>query len=213
MMLSRRLFLSGSSLAAAALTAGRAQAKVLRLPTEISNEIFSLPGRVILGNPRGDATMIEFFDYNCPFCKNSAREIRPLLTSDPMLRYILVNYAVLGEASIEASRVALGFTLQKTPGGYLSIHEALFKLRGRVNGVRALEAATELGAKRDKLIEDADSDRVTDALVKASRLGDSLGLSATPSFVLGREAVIGYLDLPAKQKAIANFRRCETLAC
>ncbi|MFM9975187.1 MAG: DsbA family protein [Beijerinckiaceae bacterium] len=210
---SRRLFLSGSSLAAASLIAGNADARVLRLPTEISNEVFSLPGRVVLGNPRGDATIIEFFDYNCPFCKNSSREIRPLLAADPKLRYILVNYAILGVASIEASRVALGFTLQKTTGGYLPLHEALFRLRGRVDGIRALEVAMELGAKRDKLIDDADSDRVTDALKKSASLGDSLGLTATPSFVAGREAVIGYLDLPGKQKAIANLRRCEALAC
>lgn len=209
--LSRRGLLAGSG--AVMLMAGKASARVLRLPTELSNEIFTLPGRVILGNPRGDATIVEFFDYNCAFCKNSSREVRPLLAADPKLRYILINYAILGEASIEASRVALAFSLQKTPGGYLSIHEALFKLRGRVNAQRAVDTALELGAAREKLIDDADSDRVTDALVKASTLGENLGLSATPSFVAGREAVVGYVDLAGKQKAIANLRRCEALAC
>jgi protein-disulfide isomerase len=188
-------------------------ARVVRLASELSNDIFTLPGRVVLGNPRGDATIVEFFDYNCAFCKNSAREIRPLLAADPGLRYMLINYAVLGEASIEASRVALAATMQKTRGGYLALHEALFSLRGRVDARRALEVTEGLGAERNRLITDADSDRVTDALVKASRLGENLGLTATPSFVAGREAVIGYVDLAGKKKAIANLRRCEAMAC
>jgi protein-disulfide isomerase len=208
------MFVGGSALAfASALEPTTAQARVLRLPSELANDVFTLPGRIVLGNPKGDATLVEFFDYNCGFCKRSAAEIRPLLAADRQLRYLLINYAILGEASIEASRVALGFSMQKTPGGYLALHEALFKLRGRVDAGRAVTLATELGASRDKLITDADSDRVTDALVKASQLGENLGLTATPSFVAGREAVVGYVDLPAKQKAIANLRRCEALAC
>jgi protein-disulfide isomerase len=126
---------------------------------------------------------------------------------------VLINYAILGEASIEASRVALAHSLQKTQGGYLALHEALFKLRGRVDAGRAVTTAVELGANREKLITDADSDKVTDALVLASRLGENLGLTATPSFVAGREAVVGYVDLAGKQKALANLRRCEALSC
>jgi protein-disulfide isomerase len=213
MTISRRIILAGSATTALAFLSGKANARVLRLATEVSNEIFNLPGRIVLGNPRGDATMVEFFDYNCGFCKNASRDIRPLLASDPELRYILVNYAVLGEASIEASRVALASTMQKTKGGYLALHEELFKLRGRVGAQRAIDVAINLGAESKKLIVDADSDRVTDALVKASRLGENLGLTATPSFVAGREAVVGYVDLAGKRKAIANLRRCEALSC
>jgi protein-disulfide isomerase len=213
-MLSRRALISGSGAFVAMVSLpGVSQARVLRLPSELANETLTLPGRIVLGNPRGDATMIEFFDYNCGFCKRSAAEVRPLLAADRNLRYILVNYAILGEASIEASRVALAHSMQQTPGGYLALHEALFKLRGRVEANRALAVSVELGAQREKLIADADSDRVTDALVKASRLGESLGLVATPAFMAGREAVVGYVDLPAKQKAIANLRRCEAMAC
>jgi protein-disulfide isomerase len=213
MIMSRRTLLTVSSLVGVSFLAGQSQARVLRLASEISNEIFNLPGRIVLGNPKGDVTMIEFFDYNCGFCKQTSREVRPLLASDPDLRYILVNYAVLGEASIEASRIALASTMQKTKGGYLALHEELFKLRGRVGAQRALDVAVTMGADGKKLINDADSDRITDALVKSSRLGENLGLTATPSFVAGREAVVGYVDLPGKKKAIANLRRCEALAC
>jgi protein-disulfide isomerase len=212
-MISRRFLLAGSGALAAVGLPQQTAARVLRLPSELASEVLTLPGRIILGNPRGDATMIEFFDYNCPYCKRTAQEIKPLLGADKGLRYVLINYAILGEASIEASRVALAHSLQKTQGGYLALHEALFKLRGRVDAGRAVTTAVELGAMREKLITDADSDKVTDALVLASRLGENLGLTATPSFVAGREAVVGYVDLAGKQKALANLRRCEALSC
>ncbi len=212
-MISRRFLLAGSGALAVTGLTREAAARVLHLPSELASEVLTLPGRIILGNPRGDATMIEFFDYNCPYCKRTAAEIKPLLSADKGLRYVLINYAILGEASIEASRVALGHSMQKTPGGYLALHEALFRLRGRVDAGRAVTTAVELGANREKLIKDADSDKVTDALVLASRLGENLGLTATPSFVAGREAVVGYVDLAGKQKALANLRRCEALSC
>ncbi len=198
---------------AAFLAAPSASARVLRLPVELASQTLQLPGRITLGDPGGDVTLVEFFDYNCPFCKNAAADIRPLLRAEPKLRYVLVNYAVLGPASIEAARVALAFSMQRTQGGYLALHEGLFQLRGRVDAARAVQLAVELGADRTKLLADADGDRVTQALVRSARLGDDLGLIATPSFVAGREAVVGYLDIPQKRKAIANLRRCESLGC
>jgi protein-disulfide isomerase len=206
----RRMFAAGG---VAALLTTPASSRVLRLPAELAAEAMRLPGRIELGSSRGDVTLVEFFDYNCPFCKRTAAEIRPLLAQAPRLRYVLVNYAVLGAASIEASRVALAFSMQRLPGGYLPLHEALFKLRGQANAARAVALAVELGAQRERLIADADGERVTNALLDAGKLGDSLGLIATPSFVAGREAVVGYLDVPQKLRAIANLRRCEQVSC
>jgi protein-disulfide isomerase len=208
---SRRYVIAGAG--ALILAPRPADADVLRLPTELAAQVLRLPGRITLGDAAGDVTLVEFFDYNCGFCKRAAADIRPLLRAEPKLRYVLVNYAVLGAPSIEASRVALAFSMQRVAGGYLGLHEKLFQLRGRVDAARAVAAAVELGADRTKLITDADSDQVTDALMRAARTGDDLGLVATPSFVAGREAVVGYLDIPQKRKAIANLRRCESLGC
>jgi protein-disulfide isomerase len=192
---------------------GVAEARAFRIPSELASEALRLPGRINLGNPAADVTLVEFFDYNCGFCKRSAAEIRPLLTADRDLRYVLVNYAVLGVPSIEASRVALAASMQTIRGGYLALHERLFQLRGRVEANRALDVATDLGVDRDRLIRDADSEAVTDALRRAAQLGDSLNLAATPSFIAGTEAVVGYLDLPQKRRAIQNLRRCERMGC
>jgi protein-disulfide isomerase len=213
MMISRRVLIRSVPGVALGLAASPAVAEVLRLPTELAGDALRLPGRITLGDARGDVTLIEFFDYNCGFCKRSAADIRPLLAAEPRLRYVLVNYAVLGAPSIEAARVALAFSMQRTQGGYLGLHEALFKLRGRVDAARAVALAVDQGAERQRLIADADSQRVTDALVQSARLGETLGLVATPAFVAGREAVVGYLDIPQKRRAIGNIRRCEGVSC
>ncbi len=209
----RRILLKAMAAGMAVALPGEAGARVLRLPTELASDVLRLPGRIAFGDARGDVTLVEFFDYNCAFCKRSAADIRPLLAAEPRLRYLLVNYAVLGAPSIEAARVALAFAMQRTPGGYLPLHEALFKLRGRVDAARAVAAAVERGADRARLIQDADSASVTEALTMSARLGDDLGLVATPAFVAGREAVVGYLDIPQKRKAVANIRRCESIGC
>jgi protein-disulfide isomerase len=213
MMISRRFLIRSLPGVALGLAVAPAMADVLRLPTELAGDALRLPGRITLGDARGDVTLVEFFDYNCGFCKRSAADIRPLLAAEPRLRYVLVNYAVLGAPSIEAARVALAFSMQRTPGGYLGLHEALFKLRGRVDAARAVALAVDQGAERQRLIADADSQRVTDALMQSAQLGETLGLVATPAFVAGREAVVGYLDIPQKRRAIANIRRCEGVSC
>jgi protein-disulfide isomerase len=205
--------MAGGATALLSPFASPALARVLKLPTELAADVLRLPGRITLGDPRGDVTLAEFFDYNCPYCKRAAADIRPLLAAEPKLRYVLVNYAVLGPASIEASRVALAFSMQRTTGGYQALHDRLFQLRGRVDAARSVAAAVELGADRAKLIQDADSQRVTDALLKSARIGEELGLVATPAFVAGREAVVGYLDIEQKRKAVANIRKCETIGC
>lgn len=214
----RRRFLTLSLAGAAGLAGGPAGAQQIRLPPaeplpiELVALIDDLPGRVTLGNPRGEARIVEFFDYNCPYCRASARDLRSLLTRERELSYVLVNYAVLGRASVEATRVALAFTRQ-SPERYLDFHEQLFGTRGRIGADQALPIALSLGADREELLQDADSDAITGAMVAAVRLGDSLGLNATPSYVAGRDAFKGYVDLAAKTRLASNLRRCEKAIC
>jgi protein-disulfide isomerase len=215
--LDRRMVLSAASALLSSSLAGPSRAAELpepvRLPSELANAVLDLEGRIALGRADADVTLIELFDYNCAFCRQSARDIRPLLAADKGLRIVLVNYAVLGELSIEASRLALAASRQKLRGGYLSVHETLFAVRGVVGAGRALRALTELGADRERLIRDADSDAVTAALINATRLGDSMGIAATPAYIIGNEAFTGVLTMAQKQAVIANFRRCERAVC
>ncbi len=171
-----------------------------------------LNGRVSLGSPNPDVTIVEFFDYNCGFCRSTARDVRPLLQSERNLRFVLVNYAVLGIPSVMATRVALAFSRQKADR-YLDFHEQMFAQGGVRDAEMALAIATKLGADRNRLIADADSSAVTEAMKASARLGESFAFQATPSFLVGREGFTGALTLEQKRAAIRAFRQCEKASC
>ena len=218
-MAGRRQFLTGAlGLAAFGLVEGdmaRAASfnqEATPLPAALVGDVLKLNGRIALGSRQPDVTLIEFFDYNCPHCRDSAPEIRPLIASDKTLRYVLINYAVLSEASVLASKIALAFSMQQAPR-YLDFHERLFRRKGLLGAAIAIDTAVALGADKAKLIIDADSDQVTQALIASSRLGSSLGLNATPSYIVGNEGFQGYLNAAAKRVVISNMRACEKTSC
>lgn len=184
-----------------------------RVPSELANEVAELPGLVRLGTRTPLATIYEFFDYNCPWCRKSSQDARQLLESDDELGYGLVNFAVLGAPSVEATRIALAFARQKAAGSYLALHQKLFSLKGTVNGQRAFDAAMALGADKDRLLKDADSESVTTAMKTAVQLGNNLGLTATPSYLVLNEAYHGYMSLADKRRILANVRDCDAVSC
>ena len=176
------------------------------VPIELVDGARALGTAVPVGSARGDVTLIEFFDYNCPYCRRSAQDIPALLAGDPDLDYLLVNFAVLGPASVQATRVALGYAQLYGPEGYLALHLALFGVRGSRDGATALEVAERLGGERKRLAAAADSARITERMKEALRVGSSLGLSATPAFLIGPAAYVGALGLERKRALVAQAR-------
>ncbi len=212
MTFSRRSFLLGLAGAGIGLPAlsGRAGAvaapEMQMVPIELFQDAQELGSTVRLGHPHGDVIIMEFFDYNCPWCKRSAADLPALLKAEPDLSYILVNFAILGQASVEATKVALGFRQLMGPEKYLPLHLALFGLKGSVNGERALEQAVLLGADKDKLVEAANSEAVLDQMKATLKIGNALGFNVTPSYILGNEAYSGGLTLAEKRAIIARTR-------
>jgi protein-disulfide isomerase len=207
MILSRRTLLAGLALSGASSPALAQRApEPQRVPTELVEDTLALPSVVRLGHKHGDVIMVEYFDYNCPWCKRSARDLPDLLKAEPDLSYVLVNFAVLGAPSVEATRAALAYLQIHGPERYLALHLALFGLRGTVTGERAIAEAERLGADRARLVAAADSERTTRWMKDAFTLGNSLGLVATPSFLIGMEAYVGGMTLAQKREAIATAR-------
>lgn len=211
---SRRLLLRGGLLGGSALLGLRgASAAPSAMPphAEVGREAvesaLALPDTIVLGSADGDVTLIEFFDYNCPYCKVAARELPALMQQEPRLRVVLVNYAVLGLPSALAGKVAVAFSRQTDTKTYLAFHRQLFALRGTVDADRALEIAVKLGADRAKLIDAANDPSVARALSASASFGDKWKLEATPSYLIGDEAYSGYLSLPQKRAAIAAARK------
>jgi protein-disulfide isomerase len=169
--------------------------------------IFSSPRQVNLGNLQGDVTMVEFFDYNCAFCKHAMTDMLDLLKNDPKLRVVLKEFPVLGEGSVQAAQVAVAVRMQdKTGKKYLDFHTKLLGGRGPADKARALAVAKEVGFDMTRLDKDLQSDEVKQTLEENLKLAEGLGLNGTPSYVFPTEIVVGAVGLPALKGKIGTAR-------
>jgi protein-disulfide isomerase len=175
--------------------------------------IFNSPRQVTLGNPKGDVTMVEFFDYNCGYCKRAMADMMDLLKTDPNLKIVLKEFPVLGEGSVQAAQVAAALSLQDKSGKkYLDFHQKLLGSRGQADKTRALAAAKEAGADMARLEKDMNSPEVRAALEESFKLAETLGLNGTPSYVINDDVVIGAVGLASLKEKI-NTARCGKATC
>lgn len=177
-----------------------------RLKTALSErteQIFNSPHDFVAGNPDGDVTLVEFFDYNCGFCRRALSDMNALLKSDPNLRVVLKEFPVLSQGSLEAAQIAVAAIGQ---GKYMELHQALLSSRGQVDGARALQAAKDLGLDVDRLKADAARPEVREVIASSMQLADQLGISGTPSYVLGDEVIPGAIGQDEIARKIAAVR-------
>jgi protein-disulfide isomerase len=167
--------------------------------------IFNSSHQVVLGNPQGNITMVEFFDYNCGFCKRALPDMLDLLKTEPDLKFVLKEFPVLGEGSVDAAHVAVAARMQDSSGKkYIEFHQKLLGGRGPVDKARALAIAKEVGFDMPRLEKDMASDEVKKTIDEDMKLADALGVGGTPSYVIGDEVVVGAVgvdELRAKIKA------------
>jgi protein-disulfide isomerase len=166
-----------------------------------------------VGNPTGDVTVVEFFDYNCGYCKRALGDIQAMTKSDPKLRVVLKDFPVLGPESLEASKLALAARQQIAGDKLFDFHSRLLGSRTRVNGERALAVAREMGLDLARLKADADGAEVRAALAENADLGEKLGVNGTPAFVIGDEVIAGAVGVEPLRAAVASVRRCGRAAC
>ena len=170
--------------------------------------IFNSSRQVVLGNPQGDVTVVEFFDYNCGFCKRAMTDMLELIKSDPKLRFVLKEMPVLGPQSVEAAQVAIAVRMQdKTGKKYLDFHQRLLGGRGQVDKVRALAAAKEAGLDMARIEKDMASPEVRATLEEGMKLAEALGINGTPSYVVGDEVVAGAVGIATLKQQIADARQ------
>ncbi|HEY7384816.1 MAG TPA: DsbA family protein [Beijerinckiaceae bacterium] len=175
--------------------------------------LLNSPRGNIVGNVSGDVTLVEFFDYNCGYCKRALTDLRALLKADPKLRVVLKDFPVLGPDSVEASRVALAAKQQLKGDKLFDYHIKLMETRGRVNGERAQAVAKEMGLDMARLQKDLDSEEPRAAIQENLMLGDRLGLTGTPAFVIGEEIIAGAVGLEPIRKVVTSTRQCGKAVC
>ena len=169
-------------------------------------ELENDPGSPNLGNPEGDVTVVEFFDYNCPYCRQAGKTVQELIGSDPNVRIIFQEWPVLGEGSMFAARAALASRAQ---GKYEEFHWTLMNGEGRATEASILKVARDLGLDIVKLLADMESPAVEIHLERSNDLARSLGFTGTPAFIVGDQTVPGMIDLEQIEKLIADVRAAE----
>jgi protein-disulfide isomerase len=176
--------------------------------------IFSSARHVTLGNPQGDVTVVEFFDYNCGFCKKAMGDMMDLMKTDAKLKFVLKEFPVLGEGSTQAAQVAVAVRMQDKTGGkkYLEFHQKLLGGRGAADKARALAVAKEVGLNMAQLEKDMAGPEVKATLEESFKLAEALGLNGTPSYIVGSDVVVGAVGLPTLQERINNAR-CGKATC
>jgi protein-disulfide isomerase len=172
-----------------------------------SEAIFNSPRQVTLGNPQGDVTFVEFFDYNCGYCKRALDDMMQLMAKDPKLKVVLKEFPVLGPNSTEAAKIAVAVRMQdKTGKKYLEFHQKLLTGRGQIDKARALAVAKEVGLDMARLEKDLKSDEIEATLSESMKLAEALGLNGTPSYVINNDVVIGAVGLAVLGQKIQAAR-------
>ena len=200
----------------AELSKRQAAADAEKHATTISDNaeaIFNSPRGVTLGNKDGDVTFVEFFDYNCGYCKRAMGDMLDLMKTDPKLKVVLKEFPVLGPGSVEAAQVAVAVRMQD-PGGkkYLDFHQKLLGGKGQADKARALAAAKDAGLDIARIEKDMTSPEVKATIEENFKLAEAMGMNGTPSYVIGKQVVVGAIGLDGLKEKV-GLARCGKAAC
>jgi protein-disulfide isomerase len=179
--------------------------------TKNASAIFNSPRGVVLGNKDGDVTFVEFFDYNCGYCKRAMADMLDLLKNDPKLKVVLKEFPVLSEGSVEAAKVAVAARMQD-PKKYLDFHQKLLGGRGPADKARAMAAAKDAGYDTARIEKDLASPEVKATIEENFKLAEEMGLNGTPSYVIGKQIVVGAVGLDGLKEKI-GIARCGKATC
>ena len=184
-----------------------------RITQDKSGPLFTAKHNVSFGNPKGDVTIVEFFDYNCGFCKRALVDLQRIVAEDKNVRIITKDFPVLGQGSVEAATVAVAAKQQLSPEKLWAFHQKLLTVRGQVGKQQAMDAAKEVGADMAKLTKDMESAAVRAAIEENVQIADALGLTGTPSYLVGDDIVVGAVGFDSLKSRVDSIRKCGKSAC
>jgi protein-disulfide isomerase len=157
----------------------------------------------VQGNPDGDVTLVEFFDYNCPYCRQMLPTIAQAEAADPLLRVVYKVWPILGASSIAPAKAALAANKQ---GQFIALHRALYQVRGEVDESKALTTAQSIGLDMERLKSDMQSPAIEATVKRNLALASALRIDGTPGFVVGTRVLVGPMELSALQTAVRSVR-------
>ncbi len=157
----------------------------------------------IMGNPNGDVTLVEFFDYQCGFCKRVLDDVFAVAEDDPGLRVVFKDLPILGPSSVVAARASLA---ARNQGLYTEYHNALMAHRGQLSDRVIFDTAAEVGLDVNQLRTDMQSPEIREELNDNIRLAQQLGIRGTPAFIIGDEIIPGARSLQEIEASIERAR-------
>jgi len=161
------------------------------------------PNAPVLGNPEGDATVVEFFDYNCGYCRRAFDDLHALMKGDANVRVVMREWPILGEESVYVARASLA---ARNQGKYDEFHIAMMSVEGRANEASAMRVAEELGMDVEQLRRDMDAPEVAAHIQTSMQLSRALNLSGTPVFIFGDQLIPGAIELEQMKELVALSR-------
>ncbi len=174
--------------------------------------LFNSVHQAELGNPEGDVTLVEFFDYNCGFCKRAMPDLIKLIEEDENLRVVIKEFPVLGQGSVEAAQVSVAVNALD-PERYLDFHASLLSHRGQINRTIALQVAEAVGFDRGEVEAQVEKGKANATIEEVYALANNLGLTGTPSYVVGNEVVMGAVGYETLREKVQAYRQCGATVC
>lgn len=190
-----------------------ADAERQKVVSSQSSALFSSKYQATIGNPKGSATLVEFFDYNCHFCKGALPDVTKLLKDDPNLKLVLKDYPVLGPGSVEAAKVASAARNQLPGDKFWAFHSKLLAMHGPIGKTEALAVARELGLDMDRLNRDMESADTKAGLSEVMQLADALQINGTPTFIVGQDVVVGAVGYDQLKDKVDAVHKCGHATC
>ncbi|GLK69094.1 DsbA family protein [Hansschlegelia plantiphila] len=167
----------------------------------------------VLGNPKGDVTLVEFFDYNCGYCRHATKDIDALISADPKLRIVLIELPVIRQESLGAAQVSIAVN-RAAHDKFAEFHAKLLSGQSLATKARALAVAKEVGVDQKAVEEALGGPEVEKTLLESKTLADDLGVEATPTFVVGDAVVPNTTSVVGDlQGRIAAIRACGKAVC
>ncbi|WP_426437339.1 DsbA family protein [Bradyrhizobium genosp. P] len=202
--LTRRAALGLFGAGAALLATGSARAQEEKVLTEAL--VLRDPEIPVAGNPNGDITIVEWFDYNCPYCRKLEPELRQVVQDDGKIRLVIKDWPILGPVSKVAARMALAARYQDK---FLVAHEAMMAVNSRITEPRVAELLSGAGLDMDKLKKDLDANApAIDALLaRNNEQAEAFGFNGTPAFIVGKFRIPGVLSMDQFEQVIADARK------
>jgi protein-disulfide isomerase len=182
----------------------QAQEQAQRTIQERRAELFDNPANPVLGNASGDVTIVEFFDYRCPYCRQAHGALVQLRNEDRNIRFVHIHLPILGNDSVLASRAALAARRQEK---YAALHNALMDVRGNLDQPAVSRVAASTGVNVQQMIADMNRPEITQSIEANRALAEALGIEGTPAFVIGSRLIPGAVGIEQLRNLVAEARR------